>query len=110
MKKLDWFAGDLPTINLGGERKVKTSFGGLVTVIIGVILVAYAAVKVVKLVEGEKVEESRATAVLSFRQMEVGKVVHAVLLKQFHRVVPKPCVQLGQFARIGGVVAHLVEA
>ena len=51
VKGFDNFAGEIPAFNLKGETKVKTMIGGISTLAIIVLVLAYASMKVIHLVE-----------------------------------------------------------
>ena len=51
VKGFDNFAGDIPTFNLKGETKVKTMIGCISTLAIMILVLAYALMKVIHLVE-----------------------------------------------------------
>ena len=45
VKNMDWFGSEIPSFNLKGETRVTTLFGGLVTVSIVILSLAYALLK-----------------------------------------------------------------
>ena len=61
MKGFDTFAGEIPGFNLKGETKVKTLVGGLCTIAILCLLLTYAAMKMIHLVERRNPEITQHT-------------------------------------------------
>lgn len=51
VKGMDTFANEIPAFNLKGETKVKTLFGGLVTAGILLVVLTYALMKAIHLVD-----------------------------------------------------------
>ena len=45
LKKLDMFGADVPTINMRGQTKIKTTFGTIVSLSIFILVLAFAIVK-----------------------------------------------------------------
>ena len=51
LQKFDVFGESIPSFNFRGRLKVQTFLGGVCTILIIMVLIAYAAVKMVQLIQ-----------------------------------------------------------
>ena len=73
VKVFDNFAGDIPAFNLKGETKVKTMIGGCATLAIIVLVLAYATMKLIHLVERRNPQITQHTTLAA---LDVEKTVN----------------------------------